>query len=176
MDIDPKLVAECEEARSSMRDAEEALRLAQSNFERSVRRLYVEGASTRQIAAALGLSHQRVHQLVGAEPKSWWRRTLGLSPEPPRECSFCGKSAKEVSKLVAGPGIYICDSCIHAAAGLFATATDEGAPPFERLPVTSQKRCSFCGKRKRDLRRVSANMHQICESCTDLAEEIAATS
>jgi len=28
-------------------------------------------------------------------------------------CSFCGKSHAEVRKLIAGPGVYICDSCIH---------------------------------------------------------------
>src|SRR5262245_13744610 len=27
-------------------------------------------------------------------------------------CSFCGKSRAEVKKLVAGPGVYICDSCV----------------------------------------------------------------
>ena len=27
-------------------------------------------------------------------------------------CSFCGKSHAEVRKLIAGPGVYICDSCI----------------------------------------------------------------
>jgi len=28
-------------------------------------------------------------------------------------CSFCGKSQREVKKLVAGPGVYICDECIN---------------------------------------------------------------
>lgn len=28
-------------------------------------------------------------------------------------CSFCGKSHAEVRKLIAGPGVYICDNCIH---------------------------------------------------------------
>src|SRR5271169_2944444 len=27
-------------------------------------------------------------------------------------CSFCGKSHSEVKKLIAGPGVYICDNCI----------------------------------------------------------------
>ncbi len=30
-------------------------------------------------------------------------------------CSFCGKSAAEVSKLVAGPRVFICESCVAAA-------------------------------------------------------------
>lgn len=41
-------------------------------------------------------------------------------------CSFCGKSQKEVRKLVAGDArahiqIYICDECLDLSAGLMAT-------------------------------------------------------
>ncbi len=28
-------------------------------------------------------------------------------------CSFCGKSQDEVTRLVEGPGVYICDTCIE---------------------------------------------------------------
>jgi hypothetical protein len=28
-------------------------------------------------------------------------------------CSFCGKSQREVERLVAGPGVYICDECVE---------------------------------------------------------------
>ena len=33
-------------------------------------------------------------------------------------CSFCGKSQSEVRKLIAGPGVYICDSCISICKGI----------------------------------------------------------
>lgn len=33
-------------------------------------------------------------------------------------CSFCGKSAAEVRKLIAGPGVFICDSCINVCKGI----------------------------------------------------------
>jgi hypothetical protein len=33
-------------------------------------------------------------------------------------CSFCGKSHVEVQKLIAGPGVYICDSCINTCSGI----------------------------------------------------------
>ena len=29
------------------------------------------------------------------------------------KCSFCGKSQKQVRKLIAGPGVYICTECIE---------------------------------------------------------------
>ena len=28
-------------------------------------------------------------------------------------CSFCGKSQRQVKKLIAGPGVYICDECVR---------------------------------------------------------------
>jgi len=33
-------------------------------------------------------------------------------------CSFCGKSHSEVKKLIAGPGVYICDGCINVCRGI----------------------------------------------------------
>jgi len=36
-----------------------------------------------------------------------FRRTL--------HCSFCGKDETQVSKLVAGPKVYICDACVATA-------------------------------------------------------------
>ena len=37
------------------------------------------------------------------------------TPEGPEQlkCSFCGKSQRHVKKLIAGPGVYICDECIE---------------------------------------------------------------
>ncbi|MBM3708473.1 MAG: ATP-dependent Clp protease ATP-binding subunit ClpX, partial [Actinobacteria bacterium] len=29
------------------------------------------------------------------------------------KCSFCNKSQNQVRKLIAGPGVYICDECIY---------------------------------------------------------------
>ena len=35
-------------------------------------------------------------------------------------CSFCGKSQKEVKKLIAGPSVYICDECISLCNDILA--------------------------------------------------------
>jgi len=40
-------------------------------------------------------------------------------------CSFCGKSHSEVRKLIAGPGVYICDSCISVCKGILEKETAE---------------------------------------------------
>ncbi|MFZ9921195.1 MAG: ATP-dependent Clp protease ATP-binding subunit ClpX, partial [Terrimicrobiaceae bacterium] len=52
-------------------------------------------------------------------------------------CSFCGKSQAEVRKLIAGPGVYICDSCITICRGIlekeFKDETRKTKPAF-RVP------------------------------------------
>ena len=40
-------------------------------------------------------------------------------------CSFCGKSHSEVKKLIAGPGVYICDSCITICKGVLDKEASE---------------------------------------------------
>ena len=40
-------------------------------------------------------------------------------------CSFCGKSADEVKKLIAGPSVYICDECVEKFTQLVAEETEE---------------------------------------------------
>src|SRR5581483_2403412 len=42
-------------------------------------------------------------------------------------CSFCGKSHAEVRKLIAGPGVYICDSCINVCKGILDKEPSEDA-------------------------------------------------
>lgn len=39
-------------------------------------------------------------------------------------CSFCGKSQKEVKKLIAGPGVYICDECIDLCNDIISEEKD----------------------------------------------------
>ena len=52
-------------------------------------------------------------------------------------CSFCGKSHAEVKKLIAGPGVYICDSCIVVCKGILEKELTEDArrtAPSLRVP------------------------------------------
>jgi len=49
-------------------------------------------------------------------------------------CSFCGKSHAEVKKLIAGPGVYICDNCITLCKSVLdkelSTETKKASPKF----------------------------------------------
>ena len=58
--------------------------------------------------------------------------------QPPIRCSFCGKRETQVSRLIAGPGVYICSDCVAACSDLLrdeidtGVQTPQGAP--DRLP------------------------------------------
>ena len=51
------------------------------------------------------------------------------------KCSFCGKSQKQVKKLIAGPGVYICDECIDLCNEIIEEElTETGELQFDQLP------------------------------------------
>jgi len=52
--------------------------------------------------------------------------------KPSLACSFCGKSAAEVAKLVAGPKVYICDAC--AAMAVQIMRNNDGTMSHTPLP------------------------------------------
>jgi ATP-dependent Clp protease ATP-binding subunit ClpX len=51
-------------------------------------------------------------------------------------CSFCGKSQREVKKLIAGPTVYICDECIELCNDIIAEeyGQEDTAAPTSRVP------------------------------------------
>jgi ATP-dependent Clp protease ATP-binding subunit ClpX len=51
------------------------------------------------------------------------------------KCSFCGKSQKQVKKLIAGPGVYICDECIDLCNEIIEEELQESSDlQFDELP------------------------------------------
>ena len=57
------------------------------------------------------------------------------------KCSFCGKSQKQVKKLIAGPGVYICDECIDLCNEIIEEElTDTGELRFDELPTPREIR------------------------------------
>ena len=51
------------------------------------------------------------------------------------KCSFCGKSQKQVKKLIAGPGVYICDECIDLCNEIIEEELSESTEiSFDNLP------------------------------------------
>lgn len=51
------------------------------------------------------------------------------------KCSFCGKSQDQVKRLIAGPGVYICDECIELCSEIVAEElTEKSEQDFTKLP------------------------------------------
>ncbi len=64
-------------------------------------------------------------------------------PEGPEQlkCSFCAKNQRNVKKLIAGPGVYICDECIELCNDIVEDELVEDlaeAPPLADLPTPAQ--------------------------------------
>lgn len=66
------------------------------------------------------------------------------------KCSFCGKSQEQVRKLIAGPGVYICDECVdlcneildeelYDSSSAFLTVVHAGASVAEPLSLRDRK-------------------------------------
>ena len=47
------------------------------------------------------------------------------------KCSFCGKTQEQVKRLVAGPGVYICDECVDLCNEIIEDEFDEVYESFE---------------------------------------------
>jgi hypothetical protein len=48
------------------------------------------------------------------------------------KCSFCGKTQEQVVKIIAGPGVYICDECIDLCNEIIVE--EAGEAPARRRP------------------------------------------
>ena len=53
-------------------------------------------------------------------------------------CSFCGKNQKEVTKLIAGPAVYICDECIQLCSEIIEEETKKDVSDVQNLLVPKE--------------------------------------
>jgi hypothetical protein len=191
MGMDQELVREAEGAKEHLAVSQHAAHRAKVGYHQAIRRLHAAGGSLREIAEALRMSHQRVHQIIeeAAEPtRRRWRREVQLLSGPVGPCSFCGHPRDVCARLIAGPGVFICDRCVVQATRLAAGSVvdDLRAEGSMRLePPGSQAECSFCGLEARKARHLVAgglavpagkvgDLPRICDKCRDLCLEILA--
>jgi hypothetical protein len=52
-------------------------------------------------------------------------------------CSFCGHEATQVAKLIAGPGVYICDTCVGLCVGILEEDAPAVAPSLPEWSAMS---------------------------------------
>lgn len=171
MTLDEELLAQVTEARNRLDAVEDAAYEARARFHQAVRRLHAAGGSMREIATALAMSHQRVHQIIGEDAIVEVEASSSeITPHPAAAsssvavtatedaCSFCGAPRRELDKLLAAPGnVFVCNGCVTRARR--ALAVSEGAT-----------RCSFCGT------DVTTSFEEggtvICEACVETCERL----
>jgi hypothetical protein len=167
MTVDERLAAQAREAAQRITERQRDLDGARAEFQRSVRALYLAGGSLREIADALGLSHQRVHQLLDLPVQQERRRHKSRLA-----CSFCAREQDAVRKLIMGPGVGICNDCVPLAAGVTehrAAAADSRTSLVHR----ADGKCSFCGKGAASACGLAAGADAaVCTECLALCREI----
>ena len=55
------------------------------------------------------------------------------------KCSFCGKTQEQVKRLVAGPGVYICDECIELCSEIIEEEFEETKTDAELNDIPKPK-------------------------------------
>ena len=171
MTIDDELLKKAEAAGAQLAEAERQALLSRAEYHTAIRRLHLAGASLREIAHALSVSHQRVGQIVDDAGGSWWNRVWRTrNDRRDAVCTFCSRPPSEVSKLVAGPNVYICDACVALAEQVLS-----GAAAGAMLPAKegAKAQCSFCGKRHGDRRTLVTSLGaNVCQECLQLCRDI----
>lgn len=185
MALDEKLVQEALAVRERCSELELQLAQEKASFGRAVRRLHASGGSLREIADALELSHQRVHQLVDGGGRGGWVAKLTKGQwrpgrNSPAFCSFCGTSQFDTRKLVAGPGVWICERCIRSATRIASQTSPsaDDAGRFDLVPEdVSSVRCNFCGRGLRRAKRIvrgGPSANTVCDGCLKLCNQVLA--
>jgi ClpX C4-type zinc finger len=184
MVLDQTLLREARQARDRLTGLQHEAELAQVSYQHTIRRLHGAAGSLREIADALGLSYQRVHQIVDLATGK------GAAKECRNKavCSFCGADRSSVRRLIAGPGVLICEQCVVMAQDLIGTGGERSEPTrLVAMDATHRKvRCSFCGKRGQRVAGLveapdrpptgkfarPSDTPRICNHCLKLCDEI----
>jgi hypothetical protein len=78
------------------------------------------------------------------------------------QCSGCGRPKDEVTHMVAGPNVYLCDRCVEQAA----------RQPAPRRPAPDAVRCRFCRQLRAKDDVTAIGSVTLCADCLGLIETI----
>jgi hypothetical protein len=172
MVADRDLLEKARTAGAELVDAERQVLLSRAEYHTAVRRLHLAGGSLREIAQALSMSHQRVQQIVNAAGGTWWRRVWRMrNGTRDAVCTWCDRPPSEVSKLIAGPNVFICDACIEAAESAMTSASGSRGP-LRRAKKGATRLCAFCYKRGSTKRALVLGPANVCSECLRVCREI----
>jgi hypothetical protein len=175
MAISAQLLEKARVAGSRLDQAERHAESARAEYYAMIRRMHLAGSPLREIAQELEISHQRVQQIVQSAGGSWWHR-VWRSRNATRNmiCTFCDRPADDVSKLIAGPGVFICDQCTTHAMQCFEPAVSPAAGDhMKRAEAGAKLHCSFCSKRPTASRPlVRSAKANVCSECAHICGQI----
>jgi hypothetical protein len=172
MPLDRNLLEKVTAASAALEEAERQVLVSRGEYHTAIRRLHLSGAPLREIAEAVSLSHQRVQQIVTASGGSWWRRAWSSrNAKRAAVCTWCGRPPSEVSKLVAGPNVFICDRCLeNAERALKRVAGVSG--DLRRARDGARDPCTFCSRRNTATRAVvTGPVANICSDCMRISRD-----
>lgn len=188
MPLDEKILADVDAARTRLERLEDETYEARASLHQAIRRLHAAGASMREIATSLGMSHQRIHQIIGTdgivevEPSA----VVDVSRLPAAgagvavtagedRCSFCGAPRRELDKLLAAPGpVFICGGCVGRAN---LAVQHRAAPAMRTVPLAEDATCSFCGNSSGVggiMAEAESGSPRICARCTETSRKLVA--
>ncbi len=158
MTLDAAVLADVEAARHTLEALEDQTYEARAAYHQAIRRLHAGGGSMREIALALGLSHQRVHQIVGEDGiVEVEAASTEITPLPGSEavavtsegdrCAFCRMDRGQVDQLLAAPGpVFICARCVEAASQVVHGGSAPAGSVLLAAPVVpgGAAVCTFC--------------------------------
>lgn len=162
--IDERFAREARAAAGHITLRQQELDTARGAFQRAVRALYLDGGSLREIADELGISHQRVHQLLDLPTRTTDELT----------CTFCDRPQSVLGKLIMGPGVGICDDCTVPATTVVRDGTPAQDIRTSMWPAHEGRKCSFCSKKVGPMARADSGAVAICAGCLDLCHEVMA--
>jgi hypothetical protein len=172
MPINQQLLEKARAAGATLAEAEHQVQLARTEYHTIVRRMHLAGGSLRELAHALELSHQRVQQMVEGAGGSWWHRVWrSRNAKHNLICTYCGRAEAQVAKLIAGPGVFICDACVSLAQQTITGSCPPGS--FALATEHAKTRCSFCRKRRAaDRPLLISTAANICSECLHACRQI----
>ncbi|MDA8068761.1 MAG: hypothetical protein M0T77_09145 [Actinomycetota bacterium] len=185
--LDEELLTAALRARDRMVKLQRQTDQARVVYQHAIRLLHFHGSSMREIADGLGLSYQRVHQMIdlsaGKGPLK--RRAAACT------CSFCAAPG-DAGQVIAGPWAQICSGCVGLAQEVISDSVPRANAATFMTPVApgGKGRCVFCGRKRAGARRMAwvpgGQSHaahrgrragaraRICAECVCLAAEMLA--
>jgi hypothetical protein len=85
-------------------------------------------------------------------------------------CNGCGRLKDEVTRMIAGPHVYMCDHCVAQAARQLTPRRPltQGRPPADAV------RCRFCHQRRSKDEATSVGSATVCIDCLGVMEGVLA--